>query len=53
MFRGHKTADVVVVLKTLPFIKSIEVLAQRVLDGIKKADNLQNVFGNVIYSIFC
>ncbi|XKL59340.1 hypothetical protein PGB90_000356 [Kerria lacca] len=43
ILRGHKTADVVVVLQTLPFQKSIEVLAVRVLDDLKKLQSLPQV----------
>lgn len=40
ILRGHKIADVVVILQTLPFQKSIEVLAARVLEDLKKSTNI-------------
>lgn len=43
IIRGHKVADVVVVLQTLPFQKSIEVFAARVLDDLKKLNTLPQV----------
>lgn len=41
--KGHKVADVVVVLQTLPFQKSIEVLANRVIDDLKTLQSLPQV----------
>lgn len=47
--KGHKVADVVVVLETLPFQKSIEVLAVRVLEDLKKLQSLPQVDSKFYY----
>jgi interleukin enhancer-binding factor 2 len=50
---GHKTADFVVILKTLPTKTGVEALHTRVSDELKQTDCKERMDGKEVVNISC